>query len=175
LGGVVRNSAVRRALCSVRVRSDAPRARWLAVAVLAASLGGCEADQTAVLVHVCFGLRVPEDAAWVQLVVEHATRAPRSLVFAAPAGVDSATFSVRPGVDITQEEDVFLTVIGITETGQRRVSRTVHTWFAPGVDRDVAVGLERACLDVVCREGETCGAGVCQPVALAQEAVCPAE
>jgi hypothetical protein len=151
------------------------RAGPAAAVALAAVLGGCGGDQTAVLVHVCFGLRVPEDVAWVQLVVEHATRPPRSHVFAAPAGVDSATFSLRPGVDITVEEDFFLTVVGVSETGQQRVSRTVHTWFAPGVDRDVAVGLERTCLDVVCRAGETCGTGVCQPIPLAQEAFCPTE
>ncbi len=146
-----------------------------AAVALAAALAGCESDSTAVLVHVCIGLRVPEDVAWVQLVVEHASRPPRSHVFPAPAGVDFATFSVRPGVDLAQEEDFFLTVVGIDDAGRQRIVRTVHTWFAPGVDRDVAVELSRTCLDAVCRAGETCGDGVCQPVSLAQEAYCPTE
>lgn len=140
-----------------------------------AALPGCAEDDTAVMVHVCLGLDVPGDVSFVRIVVDDLARPELAHVFPVPGGATWVTYSVRPGVDLAAEEDFFLSVLGLSDSGAQRISRTVHTWFSPGVDRDVALFLEPACLDVVCREGETCGAGVCEPVTLVDDASCPGE
>jgi hypothetical protein len=130
---------------------------------------------TSVSVHVCFGVAVPADVVFVRLVAESATRPVESQVLAAPPGVAFAQFTLFGSSDVAQEEDFFLSVEGLSDSGALRISRTVHTWFTPRVERDVALWLEPACLDVTCRAGETCGGGVCAPVTLTDEHGCPEE
>jgi hypothetical protein len=152
--------------------------RTSALALLASCLAcgaGCAPDDTALLIHVCIGLDVPRDVAFVKLVVDDPLRPERSRVFRLSAGASLVTWSVRPGAELAREEDLLLSVVGLSDTGEQRIARTVHTWFAPGADRDVAVSLAADCLDVACRGGETCGAGVCRPVGLATEERCPGE
>jgi hypothetical protein len=147
----------------------------LLVATCAALPGCTGADDTAVMVHVCLGVNAPADISFVRIVVDDITRPEQAHVFPVPAGSSWVTYSVRPGVELSAEEDFFLSVVGLSDSGAQRISRTVHTWFSPGVDRDVALFLQPSCLDVVCREGETCGGGICGPVTIVDDAACPGE
>jgi hypothetical protein len=145
------------------------------LAATCAALPGCSEDDTAVMVHVCLGVNVPGDISFVRIVVDDIMRPEQAHVFPVPAGATWMTYSVRPGVELAVEEDFFLSVVGLSDSGAQRVSRTAHTWFSPGVDRDVALFLQPACLDVLCREGETCSGGVCGPVTIVDDATCPDE
>ena len=152
------------------------RAFLLALGLPLVASSACETgDRTAVMVHVCLSLEVPGDVAFARVVVEHAYRPAVSHVVRLEPGARWATLSVRPGTDLAAEEDFYLSVVGLDDAGRQVVARTVHTWFSPSQDRDVAVYLEPDCLGVVCREGETCGAGICSPVNLTDDRWCPTE
>jgi hypothetical protein len=145
------------------------------LALLAAIAPGCAPDQTALLVHVCVDVGVPDEIAFVRLVVDHASRPDVAQVFRLPAGQPFVTYSVRPGDDLVVPEDFLLSVVGLDENGHQRLTQTLRSWFEPGRDRDVAVTLEAACLDHVCTHGETCEAGICVPVQTVDDSWCPGE
>lgn len=156
--------------------NSARRRAPLLLALLAA--GGapaCAPDRTALLVHVCLDVQVPDDVAFVRLVVDHASRPDVAHVFRLPAGEPFVTFSVRPGDDLIVPEDFLLSVVGLDAFGHQRVTRTVRTWFEPDVDRDVALTLETACLGKNCTHGETCQSGICAPIPTVDSSWCPGE
>ncbi len=68
-----------------------------------------------------------------------------------------ATFSVLPGEsDLGKEIVIELEALG-SGTDQALVSRRVKTGFVAGEIRLVRMALYRACAEMVCSEGETCG------------------
>lgn len=155
--------------------SAARRRRPVLLALLIATAAGCAPDHTALLVHVCIDVRVPDDIAYVRLVVDHVSRPDVAKVFRLPAGQPVVTYSIRPGDDLVAPEDFLLSAVGLDEHGHQRIARTVRTWFQPDLDRDVALTLEPACLGRVCTHGETCTAGVCAPIPTVDDSWCPGE
>lgn len=153
----------------------ARRHAWLPLALLAATSPACAPDRTALLVHVCLDVQVPDDVVFVRLVVDHVSRADVAHVFRLPAGARFVTFSIRPGDDLLVPEDFLLSAVGLDAYGHQRVARTVRTWFEPDVDRDVALTLEAACLGRNCTHGETCQSGICVPIPTVDNSRCPGE
>ncbi|MBN1770200.1 MAG: hypothetical protein JXB32_02970 [Deltaproteobacteria bacterium] len=147
----------------------------LLLALLATATTGCAPDRTALLVHVCIAVDVPDEITFVRLVVDHATRPDLARVFRLPVGRTFVTYSIRPGDDLFAPEDFLLSVVGLDEHGHQRITRTVRTWFEPDLDRDVALTLEAACLDRGCTHGETCQAGICIPIPTVDDSWCPDE
>ncbi|MBI5501819.1 MAG: hypothetical protein HY907_16370 [Deltaproteobacteria bacterium] len=143
-------------------------------AALAAGLAlGC-ADETAIMVHVCFGPGAADGVTWVRLVVESDGRGATGKVFPFPSGATNIDFSLRPGIELPADEDIVLTVAGLGEGGDVIESHAVRTRFAPGVDRDVAMTLEADCRGVACigPEAPTCEGGTCVRVGEATATSC---
>ena len=153
--------------------SSARRRLAILLALLAAT--GCAPDNTALLVHVCVDVSVPDGVAFVRLVVDHASRPDVAHVFPLSAGTNVVTYSIRPGDDLVVPEDFLLSAVGLDEHGHQRITRTVRTWFEPDRDRDVALTLEATCLDRSCTYGETCEAGICVPIPTVDDSWCPGE
>jgi hypothetical protein len=156
---------------------SAGRPAALAALLCAVAAGGCDEDRTAILVRVCVAPAVSGELAWIELLVDHGTRPDRAHVFPWTPGAGSATYSVRPGEDLSGREEFLLSAIGLDASERQRISRTVRTWFEAGVDRDVTVLLVAACLDMDCTGGPelTCMEGACAAVGEAATGDCPAE
>jgi hypothetical protein len=146
--------------------------------LLAVLVAGC-ADETAIMVHVCFGPGAADGVTKMRLVVDGETRDAVAHVFPFPSGATTIDFSVRPGVEVSGRENIILTVVGLDDLGTLLLSRSVRTRFEPGVDRDLAVTLEAACRDVVCPdldlEPQTCAGGTCGDVVEETATRCPAD
>ncbi len=140
---------------------------------LAVFVVGC-ADETAIMVHVCFESGAAVGVTNVQVAVDSVRLGPASHGFPFPGGATTMDYSLRPGVELSAREDIVLTVIGRDADGNVVVSHSVRTWFEPGVDRDVAVVLELACRHVGCAEpATTCTDGACASPSEASESRCP--
>lgn len=154
------------------------RKKTAGAVLLAVFAIGC-ADETAIMVHVCFEPGVRAELTHVCLIVRGESRSALGHVFPLPAGGSTIDYSVRPGVELSGREEIVLTVQGLADVAgvaTPRISRTVRTWFEPGADRDVAVTLEASCLDFPCADPtNTCAEGTCLSVVEAAAPRCPGE